>query len=128
MRDRSALRLQYHGPTTACTWARAAPFVRRRGGREVARARTDTRPRTASSASRGRVEQRAARRHRERGLLLERQRATLEGVLCTDDEYPMLIASAVRYGFHGTLKAPFRLAAGRSEAQRARQRVAEKRR
>ena len=27
-----------------------------------------------------------------------------------------LIASAVRYGFHGTLKAPFRLAAGRSEA------------
>ncbi|WP_067335679.1 DUF1045 domain-containing protein [Stappia indica] len=29
----------------------------------------------------------------------------------------VLIASAVRYGFHGTLKAPFRLAADRSESE-----------
>lgn len=36
---------------------------------------------------------------------------------CEPDSWPALTAEPRRYGFHATLKAPFELAAGRSEAQ-----------
>lgn len=36
---------------------------------------------------------------------------------CDPDAWPALTAEPRRYGFHATLKAPFELAAGRSEAQ-----------
>lgn len=40
-----------------------------------------------------------------------------EGGLFAADDWPALTADPRRYGFHGTLKAPFVLAEGRSEAE-----------